>query len=237
MSAAAPPLHRCPAAASRRTQNQLTMNMIASGRWARCVVIQQSSPPQRLYIPDYLLAGGGFSHMALISCPRRTCRRRARLGHLVKAPTGCEGPPPPQQDMLSLARHRSVIPLARTVHSATRFQTYICTPRPRQWLTLACPRTPLLRTMATLKQQHTNALVHTTSPYLLQHAHNPVDWVPWSQEALDSAKRQDKMVFLSIGYATCHWCHVMAHESFEDEKVAQIMNENFVCIKVDRGGS
>lgn len=81
---------------------------------------------------------------------------------------------------------------------------------------------------------HTNGLIHATSPYLLQHAHNPVDWVPWSQDALDRAKAEGKMIFLSSGYAACHWCHVMAHESFEDEAIANVMNENFVCIKLDR---
>ena len=81
---------------------------------------------------------------------------------------------------------------------------------------------------------HTNRLINETSPYLLQHAHNPVDWYPWSQEALDAAKKLDKPIFLSIGYSTCHWCHVMERESFEDEKIAKIMNEHFICIKVDR---
>lgn len=80
----------------------------------------------------------------------------------------------------------------------------------------------------------TNRLIKETSPYLLQHAENPVDWYPWSQEALEKAKREDKPIFLSIGYSACHWCHVMAHECFEDEEIAQIMNENFVSIKVDR---
>ena len=79
-----------------------------------------------------------------------------------------------------------------------------------------------------------NALIHETSPYLLQHAHNPVDWQPWSSEALERARREDKPILLSIGYSACHWCHVMAHESFEDEATAQVMNELFVNIKVDR---
>ena len=72
------------------------------------------------------------------------------------------------------------------------------------------------------------------SPYLLQHAHNPVDWHPWSEEAFSQAKQEDKPVFLSIGYSTCHWCHVMAHESFEDPQVAKLINDAFVPIKVDR---
>ncbi|MCI5058327.1 MAG: thioredoxin domain-containing protein [Flavobacteriales bacterium] len=80
----------------------------------------------------------------------------------------------------------------------------------------------------------TNALIHESSPYLLQHAHNPVDWRPWNEETLALAKKQDKMLLISIGYAACHWCHVMEHESFEDEEVAQLMNEFFIPVKVDR---
>jgi hypothetical protein len=81
---------------------------------------------------------------------------------------------------------------------------------------------------------HTNALSRETSPYLLQHAHNPVAWHPWGAEALDKARRENKPILLSIGYSACHWCHVMAHESFEDEATARVMNELFVNIKVDR---
>ncbi|TDJ77566.1 MAG: thioredoxin domain-containing protein, partial [Planctomycetota bacterium] len=79
-----------------------------------------------------------------------------------------------------------------------------------------------------------NRLIHEQSPYLLQHARNPVDWYPWGPEAFEAAKREDKPVFLSVGYSTCHWCHVMEHESFEDEEVAALMNAAFICIKVDR---
>ncbi|MDH7486401.1 MAG: thioredoxin domain-containing protein [Anaerolineae bacterium] len=79
-----------------------------------------------------------------------------------------------------------------------------------------------------------NRLAHESSPYLLQHAENPVDWYPWGEEALRKAQAEDKPIFLSIGYSACHWCHVMAHESFEDEQVAAILNEHFVSIKVDR---
>jgi len=79
-----------------------------------------------------------------------------------------------------------------------------------------------------------NHLYGQTSPYLLQHSENPVDWYPWCKEAFDKAKKEDKPVFLSIGYSTCHWCHVMAHESFEDEGVANILNKYFVAIKVDK---
>ncbi len=79
-----------------------------------------------------------------------------------------------------------------------------------------------------------NRLIHETSPYLLQHAHNPVDWYPWSDEALQKAKAENKPILVSIGYSACHWCHVMEHESFEDEQIAAYMNEHFVNIKVDR---
>src|SRR3990167_5126560 len=79
-----------------------------------------------------------------------------------------------------------------------------------------------------------NRLARSTSPYLLQHAHNPVDWYPWGEEALERAKAEDKPILLSIGYSACHWCHVMERESFEDETTAALMNASFVCIKVDR---
>ena len=79
-----------------------------------------------------------------------------------------------------------------------------------------------------------NRLITETSPYLLQHAHNPVNWYPWCKEALDRALKEDKPVFLSIGYSACHWCHVMAHESFENVDIARLMNELFINIKVDR---
>jgi len=85
-----------------------------------------------------------------------------------------------------------------------------------------------------MPEAYTNALIHETSPYLLQHAHNPVDWMPWGEEALAKAKAEDKPLLISIGYSACHWCHVMEHESFEDTGVAQFMDEHFVCIKVDR---
>lgn len=81
---------------------------------------------------------------------------------------------------------------------------------------------------------HTNHLAHETSPYLLQHLHNPVDWYPWGEEALEKARAEDKPIFLSIGYAACHWCHVMERESFENEAIAAYLNEHFVSIKVDR---
>ena len=81
---------------------------------------------------------------------------------------------------------------------------------------------------------HTNRLINETSPYLLQHAHNPVDWYPWGKEALERARREDRPILLSIGYSACHWCHVMERESFESEPIARLMNDNFVNIKVDR---
>jgi uncharacterized protein YyaL (SSP411 family) len=85
-----------------------------------------------------------------------------------------------------------------------------------------------------MKQSKPNRLIHATSPYLLQHAHNPVDWFEWGAEALDKAIKEDKPILVSIGYSSCHWCHVMERESFEVEEIAQLMNETCVCIKVDR---
>lgn len=83
-------------------------------------------------------------------------------------------------------------------------------------------------------QMKSNKLVNEKSPYLLQHAYNPINWYPWGNEAFEDAKKEDKPIFLSIGYSTCHWCHVMAHESFEDEEVASFINKYFIPIKVDR---
>src|SRR3989337_885983 len=82
--------------------------------------------------------------------------------------------------------------------------------------------------------KYNNRLSKETSPYLLQHAHNPVDWYPWSEEALQKAKQENKPILISIGYAACHWCHVMERESFEDHDTASLMNELFVNIKIDR---
>src|SRR3984957_10007381 len=84
------------------------------------------------------------------------------------------------------------------------------------------------------KAKHTNRLIRATSPYLLQHAHNPVDWFPWGEEAFAKAKKEGKLVFLSIGYSSCHWCHVMEKESFSKKEIADILNKSFICIKVDR---
>ncbi len=92
----------------------------------------------------------------------------------------------------------------------------------------------LAQTEKTDKQMTANRLAEEKSPYLLQHAHNPVDWFPWGDEAFQKAKKEDKPVFLSIGYSTCHWCHVMAHESFENPEIAHVLNKYFVSIKVDR---
>src|SRR2546421_7428077 len=81
---------------------------------------------------------------------------------------------------------------------------------------------------------HTNRLARESSPYLLQHAHNPVDWYPWGAEAFEAARSQNKPIFLSVGYSTCYWCHVMERQCFENESIARLMNEKFVNIKVDR---
>ncbi len=85
-----------------------------------------------------------------------------------------------------------------------------------------------------MSSEHTNRLIHETSPYLLQHASNPVDWYPWGEEALERARKEDKPILVSIGYAACHWCHVMERESFEDESTAALMNQYFINIKIDR---
>src|SRR6478672_11908981 len=95
-------------------------------------------------------------------------------------------------------------------------------------------RGPRAEAAITSTSSTSNRLANETSPYLRQHAHNPVDWYPWGEEALASARSQRKPILLSIGYSACHWCHVMAHESFEDAETAALMNARFVCIKVDR---
>ena len=97
----------------------------------------------------------------------------------------------------------------------------------------AAPPRPSPRDPATIRAEG-NHLVGQPSPYLRQHAHNPVDWYPWGAEALERARREGKPIFLSVGYSTCHWCHVMEHESFEDDEVARLLNEHFISIKVDR---
>ncbi|MBT5616050.1 MAG: thioredoxin domain-containing protein [Flavobacteriales bacterium] len=102
------------------------------------------------------------------------------------------------------------------------------------FLTLSCNSQHQETKTVEKKHEYTNALVNETSPYLLQHAHNPVDWHPWNEQTLDKAKSEGKLLLISIGYSACHWCHVMEHESFEDAEVAKIMNDNFICIKVDR---
>ncbi|TMQ73839.1 MAG: thioredoxin domain-containing protein, partial [Candidatus Eisenbacteria bacterium] len=102
---------------------------------------------------------------------------------------------------------------------------------------LAAPVAALAATAAAppgTERRRPNRLVHEKSPYLLQHAYNPVDWYPWGEEAFAKARREDKPIFLSIGYSTCHWCHVMERESFEDDSVADLLNRYFVPIKVDR---
>jgi len=86
------------------------------------------------------------------------------------------------------------------------------------------------------KSKHYNRLINESSPYLRQHAQNPVDWYPWGQEAFKKAKEENKLIFLSIGYYSCHWCHVMEEESFEDLEVAKLLNGNYIAIKVDREG-
>ena len=94
------------------------------------------------------------------------------------------------------------------------------------------PRTHHL--LADGRPKYINRLILEGSPYLVQHAHNPVDWYPWGPEAFERAKRESKPIFLSIGYSTCHWCHVMERESFESEAIARLINQSFVAIKIDR---
>src|SRR5262245_32352059 len=101
-------------------------------------------------------------------------------------------------------------------------------------LLLAAGLLPAAAPPARAKDRKPNRLARESSPYLLQHAHNPVDWYPWGPEAFARAKKEKKLVFLSIGYSSCHWCHVMEKESFADAGVAKILNKHFVCIKVDR---
>ena len=84
------------------------------------------------------------------------------------------------------------------------------------------------------KKGEPNRLIRSKSPYLLQHAYNPVDWYPWGEEAFEKARKEKKMILLSVGYSTCHWCHVMERESFEDKKLAAFLNKHFVSIKLDR---
>jgi len=96
------------------------------------------------------------------------------------------------------------------------------------------PQQQTTNSMQTTTHKFTNNLVKETSPYLLQHAHNPVDWHAWNDETLAKAQKENKLLLISIGYSACHWCHVMEHESFEDEAVAKLMNEHFICIKIDR---
>ena len=96
------------------------------------------------------------------------------------------------------------------------------------------PRTDQPMTTAQPSTHHPNRLIHEKSPYLLQHAYNPVDWYPWGEEAFAKARQEDRPIFLSIGYSTCHWCHVMERESFENPDIAALMNQSFVSIKVDR---
>jgi hypothetical protein len=100
--------------------------------------------------------------------------------------------------------------------------------------TIACQSQHNKNTMETTEHKYTNKLANETSPYLLQHQHNPVNWMPWGDAAFAKAKKEDKLVIVSIGYSACHWCHVMEHECFEDEEVAKVMNDNYISIKVDR---
>jgi uncharacterized protein YyaL (SSP411 family) len=124
--------------------------------------------------------------------------------------------------------------LVTRASSLIRHSTFVLRHFPGTFLALTCLVTSSHTFGAPARLEHTNRLAQEKSPYLLQHAHNPVDWYPWSEEAFARARRENKPIFLSIGYSTCHWCHVMAHESFENQDVAAVMNREFVNIKVDR---
>jgi uncharacterized protein len=132
---------------------------------------------------------------------------------------------------------RSLAPLGMTALWFITVSRCVATSRFRfeilalMWLVTS---TPSVADPTAARPEHINRLAHEKSPYLLQHANNPVDWYPWGEEAFAKARRENKPIFLSVGYSTCHWCHVMAHESFESEEVAAIMNREFVNIKVDR---
>jgi len=132
---------------------------------------------------------------------------------------------------------RSLAPLGMTALWFITVSRYVATSRFRFGvlaLTWLVTSTPSVADPTAARPERTNRLAHEKSPYLLQHAHNPVDWYPWGEEAFAKARRENKPIFLSVGYSTCHWCHVMAHESFEDAETAQLMNELYVCVKVDR---
>ena len=102
------------------------------------------------------------------------------------------------------------------------------------FLTITCNSQHQENKQVHKQHKHINSLVNETSPYLLQHCYNPVNWYPWNEQSLIKAKEENKLLLISIGYSACHWCHVMEEETFEDEAVAKIMNDNFICIKVDR---
>src|SRR5580658_2928847 len=123
---------------------------------------------------------------------------------------------------------------ARKIHGAVAMAVIVLAGARFGQETAAQLKTNVLVTTADKTYSHTNRLAREKSPYLLQHQHNPVDWYPWGEEAFAKARKENKPIFLSIGYSTCHWCHVMERESFENDDVAAVMNKYFVCIKVDR---
>lgn len=151
--------------------------------------------------------------------------------------------------VLYMTMGRCLLSLIRTYKSPKKRYSYICGPTsylfqgafiplPVLWSNKSQTFVSMSANMASSNvenvAQKTNRLALEKSPYLLQHAKNPVDWYPWCTEALEKAKKEDKLIFLSVGYSTCHWCHVMEKESFKNEEIAGIMNKNFVNIKVDK---
>ena len=145
-----------------------------------------------------------------------------------------------QRKILILLIYFIVCVCVNYVHAESPINNQVYTPELTQKIHTALnnmvddyqPRTDHI--LADGSPQFTNRLILEDSPYLIQHAHNPVDWYAWSEEAFEKARRENKPVFLSIGYSTCHWCHVMERESFDNIEIARFMNKHFISIKVDR---
>ncbi|XP_008304495.1 spermatogenesis-associated protein 20 [Stegastes partitus] len=159
------------------------------------------------------------------STSRNSCAEPARL--LTAAFLGASSPQQSSEGNIRCLRH---IPHPPSDRSSLLHPRPACCLSPSVFMSMASGG----EGPSSTPHKHTNRLAKERSPYLLQHAHNPVDWYPWGQDAFDKAKTEDKPIFLSVGYSTCHWCHVMERESFEDEEIGQILSENFVCIKLDR---
>src|SRR5439155_7255362 len=194
-----------------------------------------------------------WSHLSF-SSHRRAWQRNSTLRSRRWAPrlttsVASRSNGPRRTPRIDARRKRFILPLRRLATAAPTKRLDVCLKQPstcyiNDILTALGPRKRSIGSKAELftfgtvtrvnDHRYTNALINETSPYLLQHAHNPVDWHAWNEEALAKARTENKPILLSIGYSACHWCHVMEHESFENEAIAKLMNENFVNIKVDR---